>query len=108
GQVTPVHSPIRSADIAAGRLPRCGCGSILRPNVVWFGERLDPADIRMMTAFLSLPLDLLLVIGTSGEVSGGYGIPEAARAAGAQIVEINPQPSALSAAVDLSVRAPAA
>src|SRR5436305_4493419 len=30
-RVTSVHSPIRSDDIAAGRLPRCDCDAILRP-----------------------------------------------------------------------------
>ena len=29
------------ANIPAENLPRCGCGGLLRPHVVWFGEQLD-------------------------------------------------------------------
>ena len=36
------RSPVNAASEAS--LPRCpACGALLRPNVVWFGEALDPA-----------------------------------------------------------------
>ncbi len=50
---------------------------------------------------------MLLVIGTSGAVGGGYGLPLLARMHGARIVEINPEVSALSLDVDLALRRPA-
>jgi NAD-dependent deacetylase len=105
--LTPLEAPVSSAVVAAGELPRCPCGSVVRPNVVWFGETIEPQSIQRIAAFLRARLDLMLVVGTSGLVSGGYGIVAAARAAGARLVEINPEPTALSAAADLCVRAPA-
>ena len=30
--------------------PRCpSCGGLARPGVVWFGETLDPADLKLAT-----------------------------------------------------------
>lgn len=49
----------------AGRLPRCSCGALLRPNVCWFGER--PYDLDRVFAELEL-CDHFLAIGTSGSV----------------------------------------
>ena len=50
---------------AAGDLPRCGCGALLRPNVCWFGEQPYELD-RVYQALESC--DLFLAIGTSGSV----------------------------------------
>ncbi len=99
--------PVSSAAIAAGELPHCACGELLRPNVIWFGELLDPAHLQRTDRFIRGGVDLLLVIGTSGEVSGGYGLTGYCRAFGARIVEINPEASVLSDEVDLALRAPA-
>src|SRR4051812_872044 len=35
--------PIPPEEVRSGNLPRCECGALLRPNVVWFGEYLEPA-----------------------------------------------------------------
>jgi NAD-dependent deacetylase len=107
--------PVRAAAVEEGELPRCACGGLLRPNVVWFGEYLDPGHFERIEAFFRQcpqPVGtagpaLLLIIGTSGLVGGGYGLPRLARAHGARTVEINPEPSALSADVDLALREPA-
>lgn len=115
GRVTALSEPVREARVLAGDLPRCGCGGLLRPNVVWFGEYLDPGHLRRIRAFydeiLADPVAarpaLLLVIGTSGAVSGGYGLTDLARLAGARVVEINPRPTMLSGEADLVVREPA-
>lgn len=104
----PLVAPVSLAAVEAGDLPRCECGRLLRPNVVWFGEVLNPLHLQRIGRFLERGADLLLVIGTSGEVSGGYGIAEYGSSAGARVVEINPHPSHLSAAADLVLRAPAA
>jgi NAD-dependent deacetylase len=95
------------AAVEAGDLPRCGCGRLLRPDVVWFGELLNPLHLQRIGAFMERGADLVLVIGTSGEVSGGYGIVEFGSERGARVVEINPHPSHLSADADLVLRAPA-
>ncbi len=52
--------------------------------------------------------DMLLIVGTSGVVGGGYGLAELARLASALVVEVNPEESALTHLADISVRKPAA
>lgn len=114
-RVTPLGEPVSMEAIEAGRLPRCRCGGLLRPNVVWFGEYLNRRHLDEIEAFFrQCPLPpaaagptLLLVIGSSGAVSGGYGITTLARGYGARVVEINPEPSAHSLDADLALREPA-
>ncbi|MFN3650420.1 MAG: SIR2 family NAD-dependent protein deacylase [Armatimonadota bacterium] len=110
GTVSVPEEPVSEAVVARGDLPRCGCGGLLRPNVVWFGEYLDPAHLQRIERFFQRTAGsetLVLVIGTSGLVSGGYGIPGIAYRSGARSAEINPAASALSDEVDLALRAPA-
>jgi len=116
-RVTPIDRPVDLGAEEEPALPRCRCGGLLRPNVVWFGEYLNPAHFEEIgTFFRQCPLPgstgaaggtLLLVIGTSGAVGGGYGLTTQARRYGARIVEINPELSALSLDVDLALREPA-
>lgn len=88
--------------------PACdACGGPLRPDVVWFGERLPEAPLRAVGRFLSRPVDLALVVGT--EAAFGYilRMAGAARAAGAWLVEVNPARTALSDSVDARLAGPA-
>lgn len=81
--------------LPAGAPPRCpGCGAPLRPGVVWFGEGLDPAILGRSERLLALA-QVVLVVGTSGLVYPAAGLPSMARAAGAKVIIINPDPSAL-------------
>ncbi|ERE80032.1 NAD-dependent deacetylase sirtuin-5-like protein [Cricetulus griseus] len=60
----------QDARIPVDKLPRCeeaGCGGLLRPHVVWFGENLDPAVLEEVDRELAL-CDLCLVVGTSSVV----------------------------------------
>ncbi len=85
-------------------LPICStCGRVLRPHIVWFGESLDPSDLRRCDESLRA-CDLLLVIGTSGVVYPAAGFASIAKAAGATVVEINPDVTPQSDLVDLSLR----
>jgi NAD-dependent deacetylase len=99
--------PVSLESIEAGTLPTCTCGALLRPNVVWFGEWLDMRHFARIEEFMWQEPDLLLVIGTSGVVSGGYGLTRTARSHGAKVVEINPEASALSGDANLVLREPA-
>lgn len=90
------------------RPPRCAaCGGLVRPAVVWFGERLPVGPIRRVEAFLARTPDLAFVIGT--EASFGYiqAIARAAREAGALLVEVNPSRTVLSGDVDVRLAGPA-
>lgn len=94
-----VHHAAEHVDPNATSPPRCHCGSLIRPDVVWFGEMLDAHDIDRAFAAIGA-CDVLIVVGTSGLVYPAAGFPDAARAAGARIVEINPERTPISALAD--------
>jgi NAD-dependent deacetylase len=86
--------------------PRCDCGALLRPAVVWFGESLPPDAIeRALRA--AREAALVLVIGTSSLVYPAAELPLIARAAGAYVVEINPETTPLTSQVDEQLAGPA-
>jgi NAD-dependent deacetylase len=87
--------------------PRCACGALLRPAVVWFGEPL-PGDAFAAAQRSMAGAAVVLVIGTSALVHPAAGLPLVARRAGACVVEINPEPTPLSGAVDERLAGPAA
>jgi NAD-dependent deacetylase len=88
--------------------PRCpGCGSVTRPDVVWFGEPMPIAPLQAADA-AAQRCQLMLVVGTSAMVQPAASLPLLAKEKGAYIVEINPQPTPLSSSADEVLRAPAA
>jgi NAD-dependent deacetylase len=88
-------------------VPRCaGCGALLRPDVVWFEEALQP-DALQAAEDAARRCQILLVVGTSAEVYPAAALPDYAKSAGATIVEINPNPTPLSDVADYVLRAPA-
>lgn len=83
--------------------PICqACGAVQRPHIVWFGESLDPADLRKCDESLR-SCDLLLVIGTSGVVYPAAGFASIAKQAGATVLEVNLDETPQSDLVDLSL-----
>lgn len=72
-----------------GDVPRCpGCGGLLRPDVVLFGEALNPqvwsdAEDAVLTA------DLVLAVGTSSFVTPAKWLVPMARESGAMCVNLN-------------------
>ena len=75
--------------------PRCPCGSVLRPDVVLFGEPL-PA-LEMERAFrLARTCDLMLVVGTSMVVYPAAAVPYQALGSGVGVLEVNPEATALT------------
>jgi NAD-dependent deacetylase len=73
----------------------CLCGGLVRPDVVFFGEAIPPAA-EQEAEELARECDLLLVIGTSGEVAPASYIPYTAKEWGAVIVENNLEPTRLT------------
>src|SRR4051812_2815010 len=66
--------------------PHCPrCGGLLRPDVVWFGERL-PAQALSDALFAAKHCDLFLSIGTSGNVEPAASLPYRALDNGATVV----------------------
>jgi NAD-dependent deacetylase len=87
--------------------PRCACGGLLRPDVVWFGEPLPEGEIeRVMLA--GRAADVVLVVGTSSLVYPAAAIAPIARSAGAFVVEVNPEETPLSPLAHVSFRSKAA
>lgn len=94
--------------LANGRPPRCpACGNLRRPGVVWFGEALPEAALAQALAAAE-DCDLMLVVGTSGEVYPAAGLAGLARRGGARVLILNPQPSALDGEATRCLRETAA
>jgi NAD-dependent deacetylase len=78
--------------------PRCSCGGIYKPDFIFFGEGIPPQahtgaqDAAGMT-------DVMVIIGSTGEVYPAAAVPQAARGNGASIIEVNPAPSEFTASV---------
>jgi len=79
------------------------CGSWLRPDIVWFGDRLDPWVVSEATGAIG-KCDLFISIGTSGVVWPAAGFPQIARDNGARLIEINPEPNEMSHLYDETIR----
>jgi len=90
-------------------LPKCGiCGALMRPGVIWFGEQLDARKIERVENYLArASCDVVIVAGTTAAF--GYIIDWAMRARGqaGQLIEVNPDPTALSAFATQLIREPA-
>jgi NAD-dependent deacetylase len=83
--------------------PACGAPRT-RPDIVWFGEipyRMDDIAEALWQA------ELFVAIGTSGEVYPAAGFVEEARAAGAETLEINLEPSRMPGLFDRVIAGPA-
>ena len=88
------HHPRESLDFSQTPL-YCLCGGLIRPDVVFFGEPIPPAA-QAEAEELARHGDLLLVIGTSGEVAPASYIPAIAKEWRALIVEVNLEPTRLT------------
>jgi len=88
--------------LLAGDLPpRCaGCGGVLRPAVVFFGEAL-PAGVFEEAIAEARASDLVLAVGSSLTVYPAAAVPEIARSAGARILIVNVDPTPVDPAADL-------
>lgn len=81
--------------------PRCACGALLRPDVVWFGEAL-PTDAIGEARNAAESCDVMLVVGTSALVQPAASLPMVGKAHGAYVVEVNLEPTPLSSFADES------
>ena len=87
--------------------PRCPeCGDWIRPDVTWFGEAL-PLDAYRLALQACAHCDVALVVGTSGIVQPAASLPGEARARGALVVQVNPEPTELDRVCDINLSGPA-
>ncbi|MHA3963935.1 MAG: NAD-dependent protein deacylase [Candidatus Thorarchaeota archaeon SMTZ1-45] len=84
-------------------IPTCPkCNSHLRPDVVWFGESLNPQIMRKVYSELELA-DVCIVIGTSALVQPAASFPLIVRQHGGRIIEINIEKTIISSVVDVHI-----
>jgi len=89
-------------DIEPDALSVCTtCGGPVRPDVVWFGESL-PVDVIEEACAVSERVEVFFSIGTSALVHPAASLPQIAKRRGATLIEINPEPTPLSAYADFS------
>ena len=83
--------------------PKCKCGNILRPDVVWFGESL-PQDIWQEAIIQANSCDIMIIAGTSLVVSPANTLPIYARQNNAILIEVNPEETVMSQDMQLSLK----
>lgn len=79
--------------------PRCACGGMLRPDVVWFGEALS-SSILDSALHAASRAEVFFSVGTSALVQPAASLPLLAKRGGAVIVEINIEQTPLSPMAD--------
>ena len=87
--------------------PKCKCGGMLRPDVVWFGESL-PQNIWQSAIKEASICDVMIIVGTSLVVSPANTLPVYAKQNGAILIEVNPEKTVMSNDMDLSIQATSA
>ena len=88
----------------AGRVPHCpSCSAVVRPDIVFYGEALDPATLE--GAVLAIAgADMLIVGGTSLAVYPAAGLIDYYQ--GGRLVLMNATPTPYDGRADLIIRAP--
>jgi NAD-dependent deacetylase len=121
--VVEVHGSIRTAScldcrvtvsfeevvrqLASAPAPVCpGCGAVLKPDVVMFGELLPAGAIERAMA-LARSTRLLLVVGSSLAVYPVAALPEDTLQAGGRLVIVNAEPTPYDDRAALAIHAPA-
>ena len=83
--------------------PKCECGGLARPGVVWFGEML-PEQVWSEATRSVEKCDVFLVAGTSALVYPAAGLITLAKGAGARVIEVNSERTSFSDMVDCTLR----
>jgi NAD-dependent deacetylase len=93
GRVKTALAELKQFDLPSivEMLPKCGCGSPMRPDVVMFGEAVQGLYESFQEAD---NCEAMLVLGTSGVVYPAAALPQKAKESGATVIEINPGDSA--------------
>jgi NAD-dependent deacetylase len=91
---------------ALADMPHCdGCGKLLRPDVVWFGEILPP-EIWAAAEQAARACDCFLVVGTSAVVYPAAGLILIAKQHGAWVIEVNVARTDASSVADVGLYGP--
>lgn len=83
-------------------IPKCSCGGLIRPDVVWFGEYL-PREQFNASEKAAENCDMFFIIGTSAVVYPAASLVFTAKQAGAFLIEVNIEETEISHYVDKSL-----
>lgn len=78
--------------------PLCFCGAVLKPDFVFYGEGIPPLAYEKSLE-MAQNADVMIVVGTAGQVMPACSLPLTAKQFGAKIIEVNPLPSAFTDSV---------
>lgn len=79
--------------------PKCKeCGVLLKPDFIFFGEGIP--EVAYEKSFKAAQMaDVVIIIGSTGEVYPASNIPRMAKQNGASIIEINPEKTLFSESI---------
>jgi NAD-dependent deacetylase len=100
-QVVPVDALVEEF-ILEGSVPHCNCGGVLKPNVILFGEQL-PIQVFNEAVQEARRSDVILVAGSSLEVTPAADIPFIAVESGAKAIIVNYDPTPLDHQADVVI-----
>lgn len=82
-----------AAEIDLTEVPLCNvCHAVLKPDFIFFGEGI-PEIAYQKSLIAAEKADVVIIIGSTGEVYPAANIPLVAKHNGAKIIEINPEKS---------------
>jgi NAD-dependent deacetylase len=85
-----------------GKIPRCECGGLIRPDVVWFGEYL-PQDQFDASHKAAENADIFFIVGTSAIVYPAASLIYTAKESRAALIEVNVERTEVSGIVQFSL-----
>jgi NAD-dependent deacetylase len=94
--------PAVEQHIRNGQVPRCKCGGVMKPDVILFGEQL-PIRVLNQAMDEARRCDLILVAGSSLEVTPAADIPFLAVDSGAKAIIVNLEPTAFDPRADIVI-----
>ena len=92
----------KELNLDKNKVPRCSCGGLIRPDVVWFGESLPEKEL-YSSIDAATQSEVFFSIGTSALVHPAASLPLEAKHTGSYVVEINFEPTVISHLVDESI-----
>lgn len=96
-------APFMAQLLETGAVPHCpGCGGVLKPNVILFGEQL-PIRVLNQARLAARVCDLMLIAGSSLEVAPAGDLPLLARETGAHLIIVNRTPTILDDWADVVI-----
>ena len=104
GQRTPMPEVLARVQAGEADPPCLACGGILKSDTILFGQALVPELIDRALAVAG-QADLLLAVGSSLQVFPAAQVVPVAHQAGARVVIVNHQPTAMDPLADALLRA---